>query len=74
MAKKKYLKLDTPANIRKSLNRISNMLLNKEIDPNTAKALTYSCNIILSALRVDEYEKEVERLKDILTEAGLKGI
>ena len=68
MPRRKTLKLSTPADIRKAISRIANMVLNGEVDPITAKALLYACNSALTAIRTDEYRRKVEELEEILLE------
>lgn len=68
MARRKTLKLATPADIRRAISRIANMILNEEIDPLTAKALIYACNSALAAVRTDEYRAKVEELEAMLME------
>ena len=65
MPGKKHLKMGTSREIRKSLNRVVDMLLNGEIDAKTANALLYGCNVALGAIRVDEQESRIETLERI---------
>lgn len=67
----KRLKLSTPAEVRKALNRIANMILNGQIDPKSANAIIYACNVVLGAIRTDEQEKRLDELTDILRKRGL---
>lgn len=60
------MKLSSPAEIRKAISRVANMVLNEEIDAATGKALIYACNSALSAVRTDEYRRKVEELETIL--------
>ena len=66
MPRRKTLKLSTPADIRRAISRVTNMLLNGEIAPNTANAILYGCNSALGSIRVDELEKKVAELEGIL--------
>ena len=68
MPRRKTLKLSTPEEIRRSISRIVNMILNEEIDPLTAKAMIYACNSALTAVRTDEYKRKVEELEALLIE------
>ncbi len=68
MPRRKTLKLSTPEEIRRSISRIANMILNEEIDPLTAKAMIYACNSALTAVRTDEYRRKVEELEALLME------
>lgn len=71
MAKKKYLKLKTPEDVRKSINRISNMMLNNELDAKTGNALIYACNAVLNSIRTDEIDKQFRELQKELKDRGL---
>lgn len=66
MPRRKSLKLSTPDEIRRSISRIANMVLNEDIDPKTANTLLYACNAALSAVRTDEYRRKVEELEALL--------
>ena len=61
--RKKNLKLDTPEDVRKSLSKLANMILNDEIDTKKANAIVYISNGILQSIRVDEQEKRIEELE-----------
>lgn len=65
---KKRLKMSTSKEVRRTINRINNMLLNGEIDPKTANALIYGCNAALGAIRVDEQAAKLEELEKIIKE------
>ena len=63
--------MSTSRDVRRTVNRIANMLLNSEIDTKTANAILYACNDCLGAIRTDEQEKkldELERMVKKLTE------
>ncbi|MEG1433102.1 hypothetical protein [Eubacterium sp.] len=62
----KRLTLKTPQDVRRALARVSNMLLNNEIDPKTANAIIYACNSILQSIRVDEQERKIEELANLV--------
>ena len=67
MPRRKTIKLSTPAELRRGISRITNMLLNGEIDPKTANAILYGCNSALGSIRVDELEKKVSELEGLLS-------
>lgn len=67
---KKRLKMSTSREVRQAVNRIANMLLNKEIDPKTANAILYAANVTLGAIRVDEIEQRIDELESILSGGG----
>lgn len=54
--------------VRRSLAAINNMLLNDKIESDRARAIVYTANAILQAIRIDEQEKQIEELKNILEE------
>ena len=62
------LKLSTPREVRKSLSTVANMVINDEIDTKKANAFVYVTNSILTSIRVDEQQKEIEELKEIVEE------
>ncbi|HBZ6636344.1 hypothetical protein FDA33_14660 [Clostridium botulinum] len=64
--KKIKLSLNTPRAIRKTLARISNMLINNEIEPKIANTIIYSSNVILSSIRTDELEKKILELEELV--------
>lgn len=67
MANKKIrLKYDTPANIRKSITKVNNMVANGELDCKVANTIIVGCNAILGSIRVDEQEKKIKQLEELL--------
>lgn len=69
MANKKIrLKFTDNKEIRKSLNRVANMVVNNELDPQRASAIATLCNTILKAEKQLEIEKEIEELKEFVEE------
>lgn len=68
MPRRKTLKLSNPAEIRRAISRIANMVLNGEVDPKRANALLYACNSALGSIRVDELEKKLTELEGLLME------
>lgn len=72
MPGKKRLRLSSSRDIRQSLNRIANMLLNDELDPKTANAIMYACSISLNAIRVDEQQTKLDELERLVEEVRNK--
>jgi len=68
MIEKRRLKMGTSREIRRTLNRINNMLLNGEIDAKTANALIYGCNAALGAIRVDDQQAKIDELERLIKE------
>ena len=64
----KRLKMTTSREVRRTINRVANMLLNNEIDPKRANAILYGCNVCLSAIRVDDQQAQIDELEDTLDE------
>lgn len=69
---RKRLKMTTSREVRRAVNRIANMLLNGEIDPKTANAILYGCNVCLGAIRVDDQQSRLDELEKIVEELGGK--
>ena len=65
---KKRLKMGTSREVRRTVNRIANMLLNDELDAKTANAILYGCNVCLSAIRVDDLESRLTELEQLVEE------
>ena len=65
---KKRLKMGTSREVRRTVNRIANMLLNDEIDAKTANALLYGCNVALGAIRIDDQQARLDELERIVEE------
>ena len=63
---KKRLKMSSSREVRRTVNRIANMLLNGEIDPKTANAILYGCNVCLGAIRVDDQQAKLDELEIII--------
>lgn len=63
---KKRLKMSSSREVRRTVNRIANMLLNGEINPKTANAILYGCNVCLGAIRVDDQQAKLDELESII--------
>lgn len=63
---KKRLKMSSSREVRRTVNRIANMLLNGEIDPKTANAILYGCNVCLGAIRVDDQQAKLDELEGMI--------
>ena len=55
--------MSSSRDIRRTVNRIANMLLNNEIDSKTANAILYACNVCLGAIRTDEQQRKLDELE-----------
>ena len=65
---KKRLKMSSPREARQAANRIANMLLNREIDSRTANAILYAINVPLGSIRVDEQQRKLDELEQLVEE------
>lgn len=65
---KKRMKMGTSTEVRRAINRVTNMLLNNEIDPKTANAILYGCNICLGAIRIDDQQTKLDELEKLVRE------
>ena len=70
---KKHLKMGTSTEVRRTVNRIANMLLNGDIDPKTDNAILYACNVCLGAIRVDEQQAKLIELEKMVREFEQNG-
>ena len=67
---KKRLKMGSSTEVRRAVNRITNMLLNGEIDAKTANALLYGCNVCLGAIRIDDQQAQLNELERMVKEVS----
>lgn len=68
MQAKKRLKMTTSREVRRTVNKVANMLLNGEIDAKTANAILYACNVCLGAIRVDDQQAKLNELERLIRE------
>ena len=68
MPRRKTLKLSTPADIRRSIARTGNMILNGEVDPKQGNALLYACNSALNVIKTSELETKLTELETLVME------
>nr|DAX52144.1 MAG TPA: hypothetical protein [Caudoviricetes sp.] len=69
------LKAKTATEVRRTLSRVMNMVVNGEMDSKTANTIILGCNAVLSAIRTDEQQRRINELEKILEEvtANQKG-
>lgn len=65
---KKRLRMNSTTELKRTANKIANLLLNGEIDSKTANALLYSCNVIAGIIRVDEQQRKIDELERLIRE------
>lgn len=68
---RKRLRLSTPSEVRKAMSKIANAVLNGDIDPKTANTILYACNSVLASIRIDEQQKKIDELEQLLNNQDL---
>lgn len=63
---RRCLNLSTPRDVRKSANRVANMLLNGEIGAKAGQAIISACKVRLDSIRTDEQEKRLDELEKLV--------
>lgn len=68
MAEKRriLLKMNSPREIQRTLSRISNMVINNELDTRRANTIIFACNSVLNSIRTDEQQKQIDILNSEL--------
>ena len=61
-------RFSTPQQVRKSLSRINNLVANGEMDSKRANTIIVGANAILGAIRLDEQQKQIEKLEELVNE------
>jgi len=62
------LRTGTPAEVRRTLSRVINMVMNDEISTGKANTITLTCNAILNSMRIDEQQKQLDALEQLVNE------
>ena len=65
---KKRLRMRNSTELKRTVNKIANLLLNGEIDPKTGNALLYACNVAAGIGRIDEQQKKLDELEKTIRE------
>lgn len=63
MEKKIRLRTGNPTEVRRTLSRIANMVVNGEIEPKAANAIVLACNAILSCEKLKEIEARTKNIE-----------
>lgn len=66
--KRLSFRFSTPQQVQKSLSRINNMVANGEMDSKKANTIIVGANAILGAIRLDEQQKQIEKLEELVNE------
>lgn len=60
------LRTKTAKEVRLTLNRVMNMVINNELDHRQADTIIKACNAVLIAIRTDEQQKKIDELEMII--------
>lgn len=66
-------KTSTAKEIRSTLSTLVNLVANDKIEQKKANSIVYITNAILSSIRIDEQDKEIQELKEMIEEIKNKG-
>ena len=61
-------KTSSPKEVRKTLSTLVDLVANDKIDQKKANSIVYITNAILTSIRVDEQEKQIQELKEMIEE------
>lgn len=61
-------KTSNPKEIRTTLSTLVNLVANDKIEQKKANSIVYITNTILTSIRIDNQEKEIQELKDMIEE------
>jgi hypothetical protein len=61
-------KTSSAKEVRKTLSTLVNLVANDKIDQKKANSIVYITNAILTSIRVDEQEKQIQELKEMIEE------
>ena len=61
-------KTSTAKEIRVTLSKLINLVANNKISESQARTITYISSYILQSIRLDEQEKAIEELREIVKE------
>ena len=65
---KHRLKFNDNKSIKRSLSKVANMVINGELKPIEANSIATLCNTILKADKQLELEKDIEELREIISD------
>ena len=69
---RKRIKMSTPQEVRRTLSRVANMVLNGELEAKEANAIMYACNSVLNAIRTDDQQAKLDELERLINQRGRK--
>lgn len=68
MVSKFKFKTSSAREVRVTLSKLVNLIANDELDPKKANSIVYVCNAILQSIRLDEQEKQIQELREMVEE------
>ena len=68
------LKLSTPKEVRQAITKTVNEIRSGQLTPQQGNAIITGCNAVLSSIRVDEQEKKIAELENLLKDAETSGV
>lgn len=67
------LRTNSPLEVRRTLSRVINMVANGQIEPKQANSIIVGCNAVLSAIRIDDQQKRIDELEQLMDKIKLEG-
>ncbi len=61
-------RMGTPTEVRRVLVRVSNMVVNGQIEAKEANSIISACNAVLYAIKTEEQQKRIEELERKISE------
>lgn len=61
-------RMRTPTEVRRVLVRVSNMVVNGQIEAKEANSIISACNAILGAIKTEDQQKRIEELEKKIIE------
>lgn len=61
-------RMGTPTEVRRVLVRVSNMVVNGQLEAKEANSIISACNAVLYAIKTEEQQKRIEELERKISE------
>ena len=68
MEKKIILRMKTPQEVRRTIQRAANMVINGELETRQANTIIAAGNAILNSIRTDDQQKKLDKLEQLIDE------
>lgn len=63
---KRPLRFSTPREVRESLTKVANEVRTGQLAPQLANSIAYIANVILGSIRVDEQERRIVEMEQVI--------